>query len=75
MDCISLLRVADLPRCADPLYGGVEAHHGGILKHLLQHVVEARQLTGLRAFELVLPEAVVIKANSIASTILSMHIG
>ena len=52
---------------------GVEAHHqlgrgerqGGILKHLLQHVVEARQLTGLRAFELLLPEAVFIKNNRI----------
>ena len=52
---------------------GVEAHHqlgrgerqGGILKHLLQHVVEARQLTGLRALELLLPEAVFIKNNRI----------
>ena len=52
---------------------GVEAHHqlgrgerqGSILKQLLQHVIEARQLVGLRAFEMLLPEAVFIKNNRI----------
>ena len=50
---------------------GVEAHHqlgrgerqGHILKQIIHHAVESRQLVGLHAFELLLPECVFVKNN------------
>ena len=55
-------------------YIGAEAAHqlgrgerqGGILKQILQHMIESRQVTGLVSISILLPEATFVKNNRIS---------
>ena len=58
----------------DLRYVGTEAPHqlgrgerqGGILKQILHHVIESRQVSGLTSMSLLIPEATFVKNNRIA---------